>query len=117
MADLTEFQKEWGLYFAYNLPLQLWREQCGGTQVCNFMPRKEYSRHIDTRVKPEHIAEFCEETAKHLENLANLMRMYGRGEIDSISYHNETPEEALEFKREFDEDDERIRLEEEENAI
>ncbi len=50
-TELSEFGE---LYWAYNLPLQMWRGD-DGWRVVNYMPRKESVVSLDQRVTKEQL--------------------------------------------------------------
>lgn len=81
-------------YFAYNLPLQLWRES-KGIQVLNYMPRKETCKYLSDRVPQELSEKFCERTAEIFENFAKLIRAFGKGQINHVYYPDSNLEEQI----------------------
>ena len=77
------------LFWSYNLPLQMWPNEDNTFSVVDYMPRKETVVRIDKRVTPSELPQFCQNTAVLLRHLANRFDALGRGEIDSIYYHDE----------------------------
>lgn len=93
--EFTEDYDE--LYWAYNLPLQLWPHHANpedeespivGWRILNYMPRKERCTSLEELVTKDEIKPLCKNTAKILRNLANRFEMLARGEIDYIYYPN-----------------------------
>ena len=82
------------LYWSYNLPLQVSRNEDGSTSVLNYMPRKEslYGCELSDLIEDQTETEFFECAAVRLENLARLMRAYADGKTDLVCY----PDEGLE---------------------
>jgi len=95
MADKNE------LYWAYNLPLQVWPEfeieddetsPVVQTRIVNYMPRKEQccSLVLDEDVLGGQTREeFFETAAVHLENLARLMREAAENPAVTVYYHDD----------------------------
>lgn len=78
-------------YFTYNLPLQVWPSESGGDRILNYMPRKETCRSLDLdECRGEQSrADFLNEAAMHLENLARLMRAAAADPTLNVYYHDE----------------------------
>ena len=91
-----ENMEEWdGLYWSYNLPLQMWHNDDGTWEVINYMPRKERIVRLDQRVTKEELPDFCKNTAYILRNLADLFDALADGKIDAIYYPDEKVEDAI----------------------
>lgn len=87
------------LYWAFNLPLQVWPKHQDpedksspvvGTHVLNYMPRKERCENIDLEelLGEQTREEFFESAALRLENLARLMRQAGGDATMHVYYHD-----------------------------
>lgn len=74
-------------FFAYNLPLQVRVSGEGSLSILNYMPRREALcwLDLDECLDGQSRAEFFEETARVLENLARLMRAVD-GDADPFVY-------------------------------
>lgn len=93
--------EEWnGLFWAYNLPLQMWGNDEDGWRVLNYMPRKERCQYLESSVTKEELPQFCKNTAMILRNLADLFETLGRGEIKLVYYPDELPAEAIKGAKE-----------------
>jgi len=71
MADKNQ------IYWAYNLPLQVWPDEDGkNARILNYMPRKESVINVSLSevIGSQSRNEFFEDAALRLENLARLMR-------------------------------------------
>ena len=91
--------QQWnGLFWAYNLPLQMWRSD-EGWRVLNNMPRKEGLIQLEDLVTEEELPQFCQNAATILRNLADLFELLGKGEINHIYYPDELPEDAIKSAR------------------
>lgn len=105
MSENTEVTptKEWGeLYWAYNMPLQMWGDAEEGWRVVNYMPRKEMCCGLDEPVTAEELPQFCQNASARLRNLALLFEALGRGEIGYIYYPDKTVDEArADFQKEI----------------
>jgi len=88
-----------GLFWAYNLPLQMWKTD-GGHSVLNYMPRKERCQSLESPVSPEELPQFCKNTAIVLRNLADLFELLGEGKINHVYYPDELPEDAIRHAQE-----------------
>ena len=89
------------LYWAYNLPLQVWpKHEEGededassiiGWRILNYMPRKERVQEcdLDEIIEDQTREEFFESAALHLENLARLMREAGKNPALIVYYPDE----------------------------
>lgn len=88
------------LYWAYNLPLQVWPRHRDpddedspviGWRVLNYMPRKERCEDLDLAeiLGEQTREEFFESAARHLENLARLMREAAADTEKHVYYHDE----------------------------
>lgn len=96
--------EQWnGLYWAYNLPLQMWHSE-EGWRVLNYMPRKERCQNLEELVTKEELPQFCQNTATILRNLADLFELLGKGEINHVYYPDESPEEAIQSAKDEAED-------------
>lgn len=65
------------IYWAYNLPLQVWPDDDGkDARILNYMPRKEgvINVRLSEVIGSQSRDEFFENAALRLENLARLMR-------------------------------------------
>jgi len=93
--------EEWNkLYWAYNLPLQMWggepdEEGIRQWRVVNYMPRREDISSLDESVSETELPQFCKNAATILRNLADLFDSLGKGEIKYIYYPTELPSEAI----------------------
>ena len=88
--------EQWnGLYWAYNCPLQMWKDGERGWRVVNYMPRKETCDSIDERVTAEEMPQFCKNAAAVLRNLATLFELMADGKIDHIYYPDKDPDIAV----------------------
>jgi hypothetical protein len=97
--------EEWNdVYWSYNLPLQMWQSDDGNYRVLNYMPRKEYCKHIESEVTKEELPQFCKNTAVILRNLADLFESLGRGEIDHVYYPDTLLADAIADKKEKEEE-------------
>lgn len=87
------------LYWAYNLPLQVWPKHADpedenspviGARVVNYMPRKERCCDLDLEevLGEQTREEFFETAALHLENLGRLMRAAGKDPSAHVYYHD-----------------------------
>ena len=85
------------IYWAYNLPLQVWptyqdpddeASPVVGTEILNYMPRKERCERIELDLEGMTREEFFERAAQTLENLARLMRKAGRDPSKCVYYPN-----------------------------
>lgn len=98
--------EEWGgLFWAYNLPLQMWGTADDGKaddswRVLNYMPRKERCQYLESSVTKEELPQFCQNTALILRNLADLFEALGRGEINHIYYPDQLLPEAIKMAEE-----------------
>lgn len=89
--------KEWeGIFWGFNLPLQMWPVNSTTWRVLNYMPRRERCQNLEALVTKEELPQFCKNTAIVLRNLAELFELLGKGEIDTIYYPDKLPEEAKE---------------------
>lgn len=87
--------EEWPtIFWAYNLPLQMWGNAKNGWRVLNYMPRKERCQYLESSVTKEELPQFCQNTALILRNLAELFEALGRGEIKTVYYPDELLSEA-----------------------
>jgi len=77
------------LFWSFNLPLQMWPSEGGGHRFLNYMPRKERFVEVDNRVTDKELPAFCQTAANHFRHMANLFEALGRGEIDTIYYHDQ----------------------------
>lgn len=88
------------LYWAYNLPLQIWPQHENpddesspifGARIANYMPRKERCCDLDLyeALGDQTREEFFNEAADHLENLARLMREAAADPSLTVYYHDE----------------------------
>lgn len=86
-----------GLYWAYNLPLQVWptrqdpdddNSPIVGARVLNYMPRKVRCQECDLieLLGEQTREEFFESAALHLENLARLMREAAKDPAMQVYY-------------------------------
>ena len=94
-----------GLYWAYNLPLQVWprhenpEEDASpiiGARLLNYMPRKECvtETDLDELIGEQSREEFFESAAKRFENMARLFRKAANDPAMTIYYHDEGMEDA-----------------------
>ncbi len=92
--------KKNSLYWAYNLPLQVWpRHQdpedsttpIVDYQILNYMPRKERCCDLllSEILEDQTHEEFFEQAAKCFENLARLMRRMATDRAGHVYYHDE----------------------------
>lgn len=88
------------LYWAYNLPLQVWPRHENSedesspvvdARLVNYMPRKECCGELllSEAIGDQSREEFFEDAARHLENLARLMRIAAKDPKATIYYHDE----------------------------
>lgn len=88
------------LYWAYNLPLQVWPKHEDKydettpiieTRILNYMPRKERCVMLDLEecIGDQTREEFFETAARHLENLAKLMREAAQDQEVVVYYHDD----------------------------
>lgn len=97
--------EEWNaLYWSYNCPLQMWKDD-NGWRVVNYMPRKEAIRDLDDRVTEEELPQFCKNAAARLRNLAALFEALGEGKIGYIYYPDQSVEEAIKEHQEDKEEE------------
>lgn len=86
-----------GLYWAYNLPLQVWpihekpedeNSKIVGARILNYMPRKErcHETTLDELLDEQTREEFFESAAKRFENMARLMREAAKDERLVVYY-------------------------------
>ena len=83
------------LFWAYNCPLQMWRNDDGTWRVINYMPRKERIGILDEQITKEELPDFCKNTAHILRNLAELFDALADGKIDTIYYPDKKMEDAM----------------------
>jgi hypothetical protein len=83
------------LYWAYNVPLQMWGDAETGWRVVNYMPRKESCLSLEERVTKEEMPQFCRNAAIRLRQLAVLFEAMADGKIDIIYYPDEPLEDAI----------------------
>ena len=76
------------LYWASNLPLQIWKSDDGTWSIVNYMPRKECCASLDEHVSDADRPQFCRNTAAILRNLADLFDAVADGQLDHIYYPN-----------------------------
>lgn len=80
------------LYWAYNLPLQLWPSEGGDeARIVNYMPRKEQlcDLALSDAMGEQTREEFFEQAALCLENMAHLFRQAKTDTKLTIYYHDE----------------------------
>jgi hypothetical protein len=80
------------LYFAFNLPLQVWPTEDGtDARILNYMPRRERCEEmlLSEAIGDVTRAEFFEHAAKCYENMARLMRAAGADPAVHVYYHDE----------------------------
>ena len=101
---MTEEQKtneviptdEWGgLYWSYNVPLQMWGNATTGWRVVNYMPRKESCVSLDEKVTEKEMPQFCRNASARLRNLAALFDAMANGKIDYIYYPDKDVGKAI----------------------
>lgn len=86
------------IYWAYNLPLQVWPDDDDDARILNYMPRKgcvidvSLSEVIGSQSRDE----FFENAALHLENLARLMRACKTDSKSVVYYHDAGMDKATE---------------------
>jgi hypothetical protein len=83
------------LYWASNLPLQIWKSDDGTWSIVNYMPRKECCASLDEHVSDADRPQFCRNTAAILRNLADLFDAVADGQLDHIYYPNKPVSEAI----------------------
>lgn len=88
------FYADDSLYWAFNLPLQMW-DGDNGWQVLNYMPRRERCEYLDERVPASELKPFCTKAASVLRNLADLFEALGDRKIDHVYYPDQLVEEAI----------------------
>jgi len=86
-------------YWAYNLPLQVWPRHESDDELApvvdarllTYMPRRERCEELllSEVIGDQSREEFFEEAARHLENLARLMRVAAKDPKAAIYYHDE----------------------------
>lgn len=90
-----EFNERWPeIYWAYNVPLQMWDNEQGARPL-NYMPRRERCSNLEESVSREDLPAYCRNAAKVLRNLAALFDAMAEGKIKHIYYPNKTVEEAI----------------------
>lgn len=83
-----------GLFWAYNLPLQLFRESSDGSaDAVNYMARKEAC--CDIEIPAAQVPAVCRNAARLLRNLADLFDAAADGRVTSIYYPDETLADAM----------------------
>lgn len=93
-------EKKNGLYWAYNLPLQVWPVHADedddsslvtGCRILNYMPRRDRSEELMLAdvIGNQTRQEFFEQAALVLENLARLMREAGADPSKHVYYPDE----------------------------
>jgi hypothetical protein len=89
--------KDWGeLYWAYNLPLQIWRQDDGTWHIpANYMARKQRCASLDNHVSDADRPQFCRNAAAILRNLADLFDAAADGQLDHIYYPDKPVAEAI----------------------
>jgi hypothetical protein len=84
------------IYWAYNLPLQIWRQDDGTWSIpANYMARKERCVHADQGLSDADRPQFCRNTAAILRNLADLFDAVADGQLDHIYYPDKPVAEAI----------------------
>lgn len=79
-------------FWTYNLPLQVWpSDDAGNATILNYMPRKKSVIHLDLSevLNGMDRAEFFEQAALRLDNLARLMREAGKDPALTVYYPDE----------------------------
>ena len=79
------------IYWAYNLPLQVWPDEDGrDARILNYMPRKECVIDVSLSevIGSQSRDEFFESAALRLENLARLMRACKNDSKSVVYYHD-----------------------------
>jgi hypothetical protein len=89
LADWNE------IYWASNLPLQIWKSDDGTWSIVNYMPRKERCASLDEHVSDADRPQFCRNTAAVLRNLAALFDAAADGQLDHIYYPDKPVSEAI----------------------
>jgi hypothetical protein len=92
VVPLTDWAE---IYWACNLPLQIWRSDDGTWSVVNYMPRKEHCVSLDEHVSDADRPQFCRNTAAILRNLAALFDAAAAGQLDHIYYPDKPVAEAI----------------------
>ena len=95
-AEIEEKAKKLGaVFWAFNLPIQIWRES---KVVLLYEPRKEKLEQITFSelfegvpggASEENIRDLCDVTAEIFENLAKQFRAFGKNEKDVVYYPND----------------------------
>ena len=91
----TELEQFGPLYWACNLPLQMWPTDDGKWSALNYSPRNQSVFALEQKVSLEQLPDFCDNAAKHLRNMADLFEALRDGKISRIYYHDETIEDAI----------------------
>lgn len=87
------------IYWAYNLPLQVWPDDDGkDARILNYMPRKEgvINVRLSEVIGSQSRDEFFENAALRLENLARLMRACKDDSKSVVYYPDAGMDEATE---------------------
>jgi hypothetical protein len=93
VVPLADWDK---IYWAYNLPLQIWRQDDGTWSIpANYMARRARCVHADQGLSDADRPQFCRNTAAILRNLADLFEAAAEGKIDYIYYPNKPVAEAI----------------------
>jgi hypothetical protein len=81
------------LFWSYNYPVQLWRdEDTGETSYVIYQPRKERcwnSQEDNETVPKEELDTFIDNSIKKLKKGIELLEKYKAGEIDHVYYWDE----------------------------
>ena len=92
VVPLADWDK---IYWAYNLPLQIWKSGDGTWSIVNYIPRKECCASLDEHVSDADRPQFCRNTAAVLRNLAALFDAAADGQLDHIYYPDKPVAEAI----------------------
>ena len=92
VVPLADWDK---IYWAYNLPLQIWKSGDGTWSIVNYIPRKECCASLDEHVSDADRPQFCRNTAAVLRNLAALFDAAAAGQLDHIYYPDKPVAEAI----------------------
>lgn len=88
---------QYALYWAFNVPLQAYKDDDGSFEILNYAPRKNSVLSIpltDVVDDPTHYPAFFNRAADILENLARQFRELAEGKVDMVYYPDEGMEDS-----------------------